>query len=111
MPKWPAGCGWAHPRVTPATEEGDALAEADVVSALKNHPSFYETHGEPVAPAVALVLEAVNKGFGVKYRSREEAELAVGQRLPAPLGNVRKPNKCKAGFKNPVILDLRDQEA
>ena len=77
----------------PATEEGDALAQADVVSALKNHPSFYETHGKPVAPAVALVLEAVDKGLGVKYRSREEAELAVGQCFPAPLGNVRKPNK------------------
>ena len=71
-----------------------------------NHPSFYERHGEDVSPAVLLVLESVRKGYGQLFRSRAEAESAVGACHPAPLGNVRKLNKSGTAWKNRVILGL-----
>ena len=54
-----------------------------------NHPSFDELHGEAEAPAVGLVQKHVDAGFGMIFKSREDAEEYLeGACFPAPLGNV-----------------------
>ena len=48
---------------------------------------------------------------GLRHPSRRAAEKEVGHCLPAPLGNVREPNKHDEGFKNSVILDIKSNRA
>ena len=39
-----------------------------------NHPSFDDCHDEETAPTVQLVQDHLNKGFGMLFASREDAE-------------------------------------
>ena len=91
----------------PRVEGAAAYSEAELLSATVNHPSFYEAHGERVAPGKRLALAAAQAGFGVLYPDRQAAERAVGQTHPAPLGNLRKPRAGGGGFKDRLILDLK----
>ena len=42
-----------------------------------NHASFYDAHGEEVAPARTLMAEAVTNGFAQSFASRAAAEADV----------------------------------
>ena len=95
----------------PAADPDVAEAESELLTAGRNHPSFYETYGEDIAPGLRLACEAAEGGFGMIYPSRAAAEEAVGPTHPAPLGNVRKARPGGMGWKDRLILDLKSNKA
>jgi len=95
----------------PAADPEEAEAEAALLEATRNHPSFYETYGEAEAPGLRLARGAAAAGFGTIYPSRAAAEAVVGPTFPAPLGNVRKARPGGRGWKDRLILDLKANRA
>ena len=72
-----------------------------------NHPNFDDRHGEDTAPAVQLVQDHLNKGFGMLFASQEDAEKYLqAQCHPAPLGNITKI-KPDGSIKHRFIQDLK----
>ena len=93
----------------PLVEQERELSPADLPDAYfyrGNHPSFEEFHGELAPPTYTLVKDYLAKGFGQRFKSREEAESVMGTVFPAPLGNVRK-RRPDGTYKNRVIQDKR----
>ena len=87
--------------------EDEELEHVKLHGAARNHPSFYETHGEGEAPGSRQALYLVNVGHAELFKSREEAEALFGECIIAPLGNIRKPLKSGKGFKDRIIMDLK----
>eukprot|EP00971_Amphidinium_carterae_P273999 5438178-Amphidinium_carterae.1 len=76
-----------------------------VESSCINHPSFYDTHGEEVAPGEAQILSMAQKGFLDVFSSLEVAEGQVGPLVLSPLGNLRKTRHGRV--KDRLISDVR----
>ena len=54
-----------------------------------NHPSFDDLKGEDVSPAIALMSEHVDDGFGRLFKDKAAADSFLGEvSHPAPLGNI-----------------------
>ena len=94
----------------PLVEERPAMTVAELEASTRiggNHPSFYEKWGEEESPALRLVEQAVNAGYGRLFASRADAEEFFGaQAFPAPLGNVTKWRE-DGSRKDRLIQDLR----
>ena len=75
-----------------------------------NHASFDERFGQEVAPAIDLMQEHLDNGFGVLFKDREMAERILGSKVvPAPMGNVAKV-KEDGTYKHRLIQDLKYNE-
>ena len=91
----------------PKVVEAVGATEEDLRCPVSNHPSFLETHGEPAPPGLLLMRATAKAGFAKIYSSQAAAEKVHGKCHPAPLGNLRKPDKAGTGWKDRVLLDLK----
>ena len=100
--------GWFPTQADGADLSVDEVA--DMACYKGNHPSFQDTHGEGLSPAIRLVEEHVNKGFGMLFASREDAEAFLNAQChPAPLGHVSKL-KPDGTTKHHLIQDLKMEQ-
>ena len=109
-----APCGLARPipvgtllpqQPSDASLSLDELGAVDRVRA--NHPSFGHLHGDSEPPALKLLSELVDSGFGRLYADQAAAEKHLGcEVFPAQLGNVAK-QRPDGTMKHRLIMDLR----
>ena len=72
-----------------------------------NHPSFRFSDTGETPPGHELIEDHLNKGFGLLFASREDAETFLQSPIaPAPFGCISKQKKDHS-VKHRVIMDLR----